>query len=237
MSNDGLLDGARLPGSDARIMGDSTPSSLFDATALTCLRGRRLVFEDLVFGLDAGDALMLVGPNGSGKSSLLRVLAGLIEPLAGAVRWGGSDVAQDREAHRARLAFVGHLDAVKAAFTVRETLAAHAALVGSTDPVDNAMAALGLRGLSDVRGAELSAGQKRRVALARLVVDRRPLWLLDEPATGLDAESLSRLQRLIDTHRATGGIVVASTHGGLEMAGAKTLDIADFQAETQGVSA
>ncbi len=212
-------------------MGDAATDPLFEADALTCLRGRRLVFEDLCFGLDAGDALLLVGPNGSGKSSLLRLLAGLIEPLAGEIRWGGVPVAADRDAHRGRLAFVGHLDAVKPAFTVRETLAQHARLVGSADPVENAMAALALRPLADVRGAELSAGQKRRVALARLVVERRPLWLLDEPATGLDAESVTRLERLIETHRATGGLVVASTHGGLEVPGAKRLDIGAFQAE------
>ncbi|MEQ8604820.1 MAG: heme ABC exporter ATP-binding protein CcmA [Marivibrio sp.] len=203
----------------------------FEARGLTCLRGRRLVFEDLDFRLAAGEALMLVGPNGSGKSSLLRVLAGLIEPLAGAVAWGGADVREDMEAHRARLAFVGHLDAVKPAFTVRETLASWARLLGSADPVDNALAALGLRSLAAVRGAELSAGQKRRVALARLVVERRALWLLDEPTTGLDAASVAIVERLIETHRMTGGIVVASTHGGLAMPGAQTLDIGDYQAE------
>lgn len=213
-------------------MGDAASNdAIFEAVGLTCLRGRRLVFEDLDFRLAPGDAIMLVGPNGSGKSSLLRVLAGLIEPLAGAVRWAGEDVAEDREAHRARLAFVGHLDAVKPAFTVRETLASWARLLGSADPVDNALAALGLRRLADVRGAELSAGQKRRVALARLVVERRALWLLDEPTTGLDAASLAAVERLIETHRATGGIVVASTHGGLAMPGAATLDIGDYQAE------
>lgn len=216
-----------------RRMGDAP--ALFDAVALTCLRGRRLVFEDLAFRLDAGGALMLVGPNGAGKSSLLRVLAGLIEPLSGAIRWDGEDVTADREAHRARLAFVGHLDAVKPAFTVRETLEVWAGLFGaeavSAETLDAAMDAWGLDALAHVRGAELSAGQKRRAALARLMLQDRPLWLLDEPTTALDAASVATLERLVAEHRGRGGLVVASTHGGFAMPGAAVLDIADFQAE------
>ena len=198
---------------------------------LACLRGGRLVFAELDADLPPGGAIALVGPNGSGKSSLLRVVAGLLEPLAGTVAWDGAPVADDPESHRARLQFVGHLDAVKPTLTVRENLAFWARLMGSADPVDNALAALGLGRIAEVPGAELSAGQRRRVALARLVAERRPLWLLDEPSTGLDADSRARLERLIESHRATGGAVVAATHGGLAMADAVALDLADFQPE------
>lgn len=204
--------------------------SLFEARALTCLRGRRLVFEDLDFALPAGGALLLTGANGSGKSSLLRVLAGLIEPIAGAILWHGAPVADDPQAHRDRLAFVGHLDAVKPAASVRESLAFWADLSGGARrSVADALAAFDLEALADVRGAELSAGQKRRAALARLALTDRPLWLLDEPATGLDAASVDRLEALIARHRAAGGRVVASTHGGLTVPDAESLDIGRFQ--------
>ena len=215
-------------------MGDQT-NSLFEARALTCLRGRRLVFEDLDFTLAEGGALLLTGPNGSGKSSLLRVLAGLIEPLAGALLWDGEPVDRDPQAHRDRIAFVGHLDAVKPAASVRESLTFWADLMGGDrKTVGAALAAFDLDALADVRGAELSAGQKRRAALARLVVGSRPLWLLDEPATGLDAASVARLESLIARHRAAGGRVVTSTHGGLSVPEAQNLDIGRFQVE--GVS-
>lgn len=205
---------------------------VLETRALTCLRGRRLVFEGVALALGAGGALVLTGPNGAGKSSLLRVLAGLIEPLAGEIRWHGVPIVKDRETYRARLAFVGHLDAVKPAATVRESLRFWADLSGGAAArVADALAALALEPLAEVRGAELSAGQKRRVALARLLVADRPLWLLDEPATGLDAASVARLETMIADHRAAGGLVVASTHGGLAIPEAVGLDIGRFQAE------
>ena len=204
--------------------------TIFSGRDLACVRSEREVFLGLSFELAAGEALTIVGPNGSGKSSLLRLLCGLLPPASGRILWEGRPISEDREAHRERLHYAGHAEALKPLLTVAENLCFAAALAGPIEAaaVTRALEAFGLARLADFPCLILSAGQRRRVALARLLIRRAPLWLLDEPVTGLDAASLVALRNLIEDHRAGGGMVVMSTHVDLGLDGAKTLDVGDF---------
>lgn len=192
----------------------------FGGDNLACVRGERMVFRALSFGLESGGALVLRGPNGAGKSSLLRLCAGFLDPAEGRLLWDGTAV--DADAHRARLAYVGHLDAVKPALTLRENLAFWAALGGGD--ADAALERFGLTALADVPGRYLSAGQKRRANLARLLVTPATLWLLDEPTTALDAGAVALFAGLVAEHRARGGMVMAATHTDLGFGTAATLE-------------
>lgn len=183
------------------------------------------MFEGLSFTLDPGDALLLHGPNGSGKSSLLRMLAGFLPPAAGHLAWQGAPVAADLPAHRARLHYVGHADGIKPALSVRENLDFAAALADGQAPALQALDAFGLAALADVPCRLLSAGQRRRAALSRLLGTPRPLWLLDEPGSGLDAGSRERLERELAGHRAGGGIVVVATHGDVAVSDPLVLEL------------
>lgn len=204
----------------------------FEGTSLDCLRSARPVFRGLDFALKSGGALVLTGPNGSGKSSLLRLMAGLLPPAGGRLSWSGSPVADDPDAHRMRLRYLGHLDAVKPALTASENLAFWAGLMGGdpNDAVAPALDALGIGHLADLPARFLSAGQKRRLNLARLALAPAALWLLDEPATALDAETTDRLRSLIQRHRDAGGMAVVSTHSDLGLKDADSLDLAGFAA-------
>ncbi len=197
---------------------------MLEGEGLAAIRGERLIFRDLSFTLAAGGALLLTGPNGSGKSTLLRLVAGLLRPAAGRLAWAAEDTLADLPTHAARLAYVGHLDAVKPALTVEENLA----LGRSATPAARAaaLASLGLGPLAALPARLLSAGQKRRLALARLALSRAPLWLLDEPTLGLDAASVGRLGALLAAHRGRGGMVIAATHLALPLADAATLALA-----------
>ena len=196
-----------------------------EGQGLACQRGGRIVFEELSFRLEAGEAMILRGPNGCGKSSLLRLLAGFLAPTAGSVGWAGEDVAIDPPAHRGRLRFLGHLDAVKPLLTVAENLRFAAALDGAPAS-DAALAPLALEAVRDAPGRLLSSGQRRRVAASRLFSGFRPLWLLDEPGVGLDRASRRRLETEIEAQRAAGGIVVVATHGDVGVADPLVLDFA-----------
>ena len=203
------------------------PASGFTGQGLACRRGERLVFAGLDFALPPGGALVLTGPNGSGKSSLLRLMAGLTRPEAGTLAWNGAPIAEDPAAHRARLHFIGHLDALKPVLSIAETLRFWAGMRGGAD-VAAGLARFRLTALADWPCRLLSAGQRRRLALARLVASPAPLWLLDEPANGLDAEALANLLAAVEAHRAADGAVVLSTHTKLAIAGADELSLARF---------
>src|SRR3954470_12156585 len=164
---------------------------MLEARDLACHRGERVVFAGLSFRLEPGGALLLVGANGAGQSTLLRLLAGLLRPEAGALFWDGADALADRAAHAARLRYLSHQDALKPALTARENLEFFARLWGGA--VEPALAALDLSPLAELPAGVLSSGQKRRLALARLALAPAPLWLLDEPTVGLDAASVARL--------------------------------------------
>jgi heme exporter protein A len=208
------------------------PDKIFSASRLACRRGERPVFAGLSFSLDAGGALLLRGPNGSGKTSLLRIMAGLAAPEAGELRWRGGDIAGDPQAHRARLVFIGHQDALKPALTARENLAFWAAMRGADgEPaIARALDHFHLARRADWPCRYLSAGERKRLALARLIATESRLWLLDEPAANLDDEARRDLAAAIAAQRAKGGCVVASIHADLALPKAKTLALDDFAA-------
>ncbi len=201
---------------------------MFEGAELRCVRGQRVVFDRLAFALAPGQALVLTGPNGSGKSSLLRLMAGLARPAAGRLLWDGAPIAADPEAHGARLHYVGHLDAVKPALGVRENLAGWSDLRGGATDVDGALDRVGLGALAGLPARYLSAGQRRRLALARLFAAPAPLWLLDEPSVALDRPSVAVLIEALAAHRRGGGICIVSTNVDLAIADAATLDMPRF---------
>ncbi len=186
---------------------------------LAAFRGERLVLRDIDLAVSPGGAMLLTGPNGAGKSTLLRLLAGLVRAAAGRLLWQGSDALADLSAHGARVAYLGHLDAIKPGLTVTENLR----LWGTPRAITAALEAAGLVPLAELPARMLSAGQKRRLALARLSLRAVPIWLLDEPTLGLDAASVARFGEQLAAHRARGGIVVAATHLPLPLPGAATL--------------
>lgn len=175
---------------------------------LQCDRGGRTVFRGLSFELAAGQMLQLTGPNGSGKSSLLRLIAGLGEASSGklALDGGGAGLTIGQQSH-----YIAHQEAVKSALTVAENLDFWRGFLGGGD-VEAAMAALDLTRLAHYHAGLLSAGQKRRLALARLALVPRALWLLDEPTVGLDTASQGRLAEIMTDHQASGGLIIAATH-------------------------
>lgn len=191
------------------------------AASLAAFRGERLILRDLSFTVAPGGALILAGANGSGKSTLLRLLAGLLRPVAGTLFWGGQDALADLTAHGRRVAYLGHQDAVKPGLTTAENLRLAERLSGQSAAV--ALDRLGLAALSDLPARMLSAGQRRRLSLARLCLGLAPIWLLDEPTLGLDTASVDRFGALLADHRAAGGVVVAATHVPLPLPGATEL--------------
>jgi len=201
----------------------------FSVRGLACRRGDRLVFRGIDFALGDGAALILRGPNGSGKSSLLRVLAGLTPAFGGTLRWEGQDIAEDWLAHRARLHFIGHLDALKPVLTPIEMLGFWSRLRGgSLAAAGRALERFHLADLAQLPCRFLSAGQRRRLSLARLLTSQAALWLLDEPTVGLDEASTADILDAIAEHRAGGSIVIASTHMQLAIEGAQTLALDEF---------
>jgi heme exporter protein A len=182
-----------------------------------------LVFAGLSFAIGAGEALLLLGPNGSGKTTLIRTIAGLMAPAAGFLRIEGGDPARSvgEECH-----YVGHLNGVKASLTVEENAAFWCSFLGRTHAgLDAALAAFGLAGLRDIPAAYLSAGQKRRLSLARVLLAPRPIWLLDEPTVSLDHAAQGALTRVLAAHIAAGGLLIAATHADLGLLDARKLDL------------
>jgi heme exporter protein A len=177
---------------------------------LACSRGGREVFRGLNFSVESGEALVVSGRNGAGKSTLLRVIAGLVALTAGSVALSGGD-ADATPAEQAH--YLGHLDAVKPSLSVGENLAFWTAYFGGTSEIGAALEAVGLGPLTGLPAAYLSAGQRRRLSIARLVAVKRPLWLLDEPTSALDQASQHRLSDLMRDHLAGGGMIVAAAHG------------------------
>lgn len=186
---------------------------LFTANNLTVFRGNRLILSGVGFVLRPGGILLLRGANGAGKSSLLRALAGLTPLAAGELLWDNAPALDDPVAHATRLGWLGHQDAIKPALTVGE----HA------PPA--ALAQMGLDKLADLPARLLSAGQKRRLAFARVIAKPKPLWLLDEPTTGLDQAAIATFLSLCQAQRERGGMIIASTHGALAPPYADTLTL------------
>jgi heme exporter protein A len=177
---------------------------------LDCVRGGRTVFEGVAFAVAAGEALAVTGPNGAGKSSLLRQIAGLVRIARGAIVLEGGDpeLSLAEQAH-----YLGHLDALKGSLSVRENLSFWTRYLGARDSgIDAALHALDLDTLAELPAAYLSAGQRRRLSIARLIAAPRSLWLLDEPTSALDKAAQARLAALMRNHLAGGGMVVAAVH-------------------------
>ncbi len=192
-----------------------------EARDLVCQRGGREVFAGLSFSVRAGEALLLMGPNGAGKTSLLRLIAGLLRAAGGSLALAGGDpeLTLPEQAH-----YLGHQDALKPSLSVAENLRFWIQYYGNpAAPAHDALAQVGLEDLADLPAAFLSAGQRRRLSIARLLAVRRPIWLLDEPTAALDAASQARLADLMQKQLAGGGLLIAATHGPLGLVGSREL--------------
>jgi heme exporter protein A len=197
-----------------------------ESRGIAAFRGDRLIFEDISFALAPGEAMILAGENGAGKTTLLRLLAGFVPRAAGQLLWNGADALDDLGAHGRRIAWLGHQDAVKPGLSVAENLDTWSRGTGDRLSARHAaLDAMGLGEFAEVPGRMLSAGQRRRVAISRLLVADAPLWLLDEPTTALDVASISRLGAVLARHRAAGGMVIAATHLDLPLPEASRLSL------------
>ena len=196
---------------------------------LACIRGERELFGDINFSLEAGNLMIVHGPNGSGKTSLLRILCGLSIPAAGEILWCGTAIQSLHREYSSILTYIAHLSGIKDELTVMENLCISSALAGSEISVNQANEALKYIGLSEkgkLAVKFLSQGQRRRVALARLLVCKTALWILDEPLVALDVIAVKLIQELLEQHLQQGGMIVMTTHQEIEI---KTMPVIHLQ--------
>jgi heme exporter protein A len=196
---------------------------MLEAIELTCVRGDRRLFRHLSATLAPGQVLQVEGENGAGKTSLLRILAGLGLPAAGEVRWMGRSIARERDAYGRALLYLGHLGALKDELTPEENLLSDARIAGlagvDRTQVRGALERMGLRRVAGLPTRVLSAGQRRRTALTRLLLAPPPLWILDEPFNALDVEAVGLLRRTLQDHVTGGGMAVLTSHQPLALDG------------------
>ncbi|GBG12920.1 heme exporter protein A [Novimethylophilus kurashikiensis] len=188
---------------------------MLNVESLACQRGGRWLFRDLAFTLNPGQLLHIQGANGSGKTSLLRMLAGLSSLDDGAICWREQSISSAREDYLTEMLYLGHAPAVKDDLSVRENLTVSCRLAGlqpDAKVVRAALETVGLNGRLHLPARVLSQGQRRRLALARLCLDKRPLWILDEPFTALDVHATQWLEMQLEAHLAEGGLVILTTH-------------------------
>ncbi|WP_371376301.1 cytochrome c biogenesis heme-transporting ATPase CcmA [Thalassotalea aquiviva] len=196
----------------------SSTNSLLCAHNLTCIREDRLLFEDLCFNACPGDIIQIEGANGTGKTSLLRILAGLSSPFDGEVLYRGKSINEYDEEYKSDLLFLGHLAGVKGEMTSEENLQFYLTMHG-LDPkqAEEALSKVNLYGFEDASAAHLSAGQHRRIALARLWQSNSNIWILDEPFTAIDKSGVKNLEQLFLQHADNGGVVILTTHQDLSI--------------------
>jgi heme exporter protein A len=217
-----------------------TATSGLQARDLACLRGERLLFKQLNLKLQPGQILQIEGPNGAGKTSLLRILAGLMQPWEGDVLYQGQSIQRERAHFLSDLAWLGHHSGIKADLSPYENLRFTQTLLGDRDDtaIEQALAIVGLTTHAQQPCRQLSAGQNRRAALARLVLSKAPLWILDEPFTALDRIAIAELEARFVAHAAQGGMIVLTTHQPLQaVPELQRLDLAEFAARSTRAAA
>lgn len=194
---------------------------MLEAKDLTCIRDERRLFQRLSFCISAGEIVQVEGQNGAGKTSLLRILAGLADADEGLVNWQGENIRRDRARYHQDLLYLGHQPGIKSVLTPFENLAFYQSVFQKVDSaaIWQALAQVGLVGYEDLPVSQLSAGQQRRVALARLWLSQSPLWILDEPLTAIDKQGVGTLLALFVEHAAKGGMVLLTTHQDLDAVG------------------
>lgn len=195
---------------------------MLEVINLACVRGDNQLFEDLSFVLAEGEVLYVHGPNGSGKTTLLRAICGLVIPEAGEIVWDGKETRKLAEDYRRHIAYFGHLNGLKEELTALENLAISAHLAGvdvTEEEISSVLAKLGVEVCQELPASVLSQGQKKRTALARFVLNKSKLWILDEPFTALDVAAVAVLQTVITEHVQQGGMVVLTTHQEVELEG------------------
>jgi heme exporter protein A len=201
---------------------------MLEIKQLACQRGDRLLFRNMSFSLRPGEVMLVSGPNGSGKTSLLRMVCGLLAPVHGDILWNGTSIRSQREPYHEKLTFIGHHAAVKEELTPVENLRFSCRLAGHPVEREQAIDALTRMGLArclELPTKALSTGQRRRTALARLLVATTPLWILDEPLTALDVHALTLTQGLIGNHLKSGGMIMLTTHQPLEIPGVEPREL------------
>ena len=186
---------------------------LLSADQLTCIREERILFEDLSFDISAGDIVQIEGQNGAGKTSLLRILAGLSQPYSGKVNCQNRNIIKFREEFHQQLTYIGHNPGIKGEMTAEENLAFYLSLHGlDTSEAEATLEKVNLLGFEDSLASHLSAGQHRRIALARLWQSKTPIWILDEPFTAIDKQGVTNLESLFVEHAKKGGCVILTSH-------------------------
>lgn len=194
---------------------------LLSAHNLTCIRENRLLFEQLSFTVASGDIIQIAGPNGAGKTSLLRLLAGLSRPYEGQIEFDGQDINKASDHYHQQLLYLGHTPGVKAELSAEENLSFNLAMHGMRHEqkvTEHALTQVNLLGFEDALASHLSAGQHRRIALARLWETNAKVWILDEPFTAIDKQGVKKLEQLFVKHAQNGGCVILTTHQELSLA-------------------
>jgi len=194
-----------------------------DVEQLCCIRDQRVLFKNLSFQLHSGECLQIEGLNGAGKTSLLRILCGLLSPQEGLICWRGEDIIQNRTGYHSDLLYIGHTPGLKDELNPLQNLRFYGTLNRYDHTFSAALEQVGLFGYEDVPVRSLSAGQKRRVALARLWLSDAPLWILDEPLTAIDSAGVSNLEQRLAQHCAQGGCLVLTSHQALNLPGLRSL--------------
>lgn len=197
---------------------------MFKAVGLECVKGYDSLFKEVSFTLSPGEIMQIRGTNGSGKTSLLRILTGLSQAESGEVFWEGTRIEDDTASYNENLIYIGHLNGLKAELSALENLKLGRQYLGQTSDMSTeaALEAVGLAGYEHILAHQLSAGQKRRVALARLHLNTAPLWILDEPTTAIDIDGVHAFEQTVEAHALNGGMVILTAHQTLQFGRAKT---------------